>query len=71
MRTFQCPKCHLKVTCLGEVEGHKCPSNMSKWVPGSKWNQVGGPKLTLSPKVRAKLLAGETRWVPPAKPVRA
>jgi hypothetical protein len=38
MRTWKCPKCHLKVTCVGQVVGHVCPANGSKFT--RKWEEV-------------------------------
>ena len=38
MKTYECPKCHVQMTCLGVVLGHDCPSNKSKWV--GKWIEV-------------------------------
>jgi hypothetical protein len=44
MTTWRCRHCELEVTCLGRVEGHRCPRNRSKWT--TAWDLVA----TLAPE---------------------
>jgi len=41
MRTFKCRHCGLEVRCLGQVLGHRCPSNKSRW--SGPWLLVTDP----------------------------
>jgi hypothetical protein len=54
VKTYECPKCLVWQTCLGSVVGHQCPSNQSKWVPGSKWRLVPQAEVDARPKPKTK-----------------